>query len=288
MASQPSHLHFILLPFLAQGHMIPMVDIAKLLAREGAIVTIVTTPNNAARFQTFLAHAIQSGLQIHLIELPFPCQEVGLPEDCESFELVPSIDLAVNFFNAIAMLEFPFENLFKELTPRPSCIISDFCFPWTASTASKFNIPRITFHGFSCCSLLCLYNLRISKIDENISSDSEYFVVPGLPDRIEITKAQLPQSVHGKDFRDKLFAAEMASYGVVIHTFEELEPAYVKEYKKAKNGKVWCIGPVVVCNKDNIDKVERGKKASVDESECLKWLDCRQPSSVVYICLGRA
>ncbi|CAI0407744.1 unnamed protein product [Linum tenue] len=38
---------------MAQGHMIPMVDIAKLLAsRPDVVVTIVTTPVNAARFKS--------------------------------------------------------------------------------------------------------------------------------------------------------------------------------------------------------------------------------------------
>ncbi|KAF2565755.1 hypothetical protein F2Q68_00024298 [Brassica cretica] len=44
-------LHFVLFPFMAQGHMIPMVDIARLLAQRGVIITIVTTPYNAGRFK---------------------------------------------------------------------------------------------------------------------------------------------------------------------------------------------------------------------------------------------
>ncbi|KAG2289668.1 hypothetical protein Bca52824_049272 [Brassica carinata] len=40
-------LHFVLFPFMAQGHMIPMVDIARLLAQRGVTITIVTTPYNA-------------------------------------------------------------------------------------------------------------------------------------------------------------------------------------------------------------------------------------------------
>ncbi|XP_044473110.1 UDP-glycosyltransferase 73C12-like [Mangifera indica] len=286
MGHQSSQLHFLLLPFLAQGHLIPMVDIAKLLAQQGVMVTIVTTPINAARFQTFLARAIQSGQQIQLIELSFPCEEAGLPEGCENFDLLTTIDLAVNFFNATGLLELPFENLFKELTPRPSCLISDMCYPWTMKIACKFNVPRITFHGFSCFCLLCMFNLRRSEVHENIISDNECFVVPGLPDRIEITKAQLPEALRLNDFSEKISAAEMASYGVVINTFEELESAYVDEYKKAKKGKVWCIGPVSACNKDNVDKVNRGNKASVVGAECLKWLDSWQPGSLIYVCLG--
>ncbi|KAL9272102.1 Scopoletin glucosyltransferase-like protein [Drosera capensis] len=31
------------------------------------------------------------------------------------------------------------------------------------------------------------------------------------------------------------------------------------------------------------DKVQRGKKAAIDEHDCLKWLDSREPDSVIYL-----
>ena len=53
-----------------------------------------------------------------------------------------------------------------------------------------------------------------------------------------------------------------------------------------KGKRVWCISPLSLCNKDNLDKAQRGYKASVDEKQCLKWLDTKEPGSVVYACLG--
>ncbi|CAN1773463.1 UDP-glycosyltransferase 73C3 [Linum perenne] len=37
---------------MAQGHMVPMIDIAKLLAQRNLYVSVVTTPVNAARFNS--------------------------------------------------------------------------------------------------------------------------------------------------------------------------------------------------------------------------------------------
>lgn len=71
-----------------------------------------------------------------------------------------------------------------------------------------------------------------------------------------------------------------------MNSFEELEPAYVKESKKVKKDKLWCIGPASLCNKDELDKAQRGNKSSVDERHCLKWLDSWEPSSVLYACFG--
>ncbi|GMN39272.1 hypothetical protein TIFTF001_008502 [Ficus carica] len=288
MAFQAPQLHFLLFPLMAQGHMIPMVDIARLLAQRGAKITIVTTPQNAARFKEVLTRARESGLHIDLIQLKFPSQEAGLPEGCESLDMLPSPEHTLNFFNAINMLQQPAEEMLEELTPRPSCVISDMCLPWTIHIARKFNIPRISFHGPGCFVLLCLHNIHAAKVLENISSETESFVVPDLPYRIEVTKAQLPGALTSNwtRFREQSMEAEMGSYGVIMNTFEELEPEFVKAYKKARKDKVWYIGPASLCNKDHLDKAQRGKMSVIEDHECLKWLDSWEPSSVVYACLG--
>ncbi|XVF30461.1 hypothetical protein REPUB_Repub16aG0059800 [Reevesia pubescens] len=288
MATQVEQLHFVVFPFMAPGHMTPMIDIAQLLAQQGVIVTIVTSPLNAARFKSILDRAIQSGLSIRLVEFRFPCAESGLPEGCENFDMLPSLSLALNFFEAANMLEKPVQKFFEELMPPPSCIISDVLFPYTLNIANQFQIPRIVFNGGCCFLLLCLHNLRVSKILEHKTLEKEYFAVPNMPDKVEFTKSQIAEvmSENQTEFSEKIKKAEQASYGVVINTFEEMEPEYVKEYRKARGNKVWCIGPVSLCNKDALDKAERGNKASVDEHKILRWLDSQKPGSVIYACLG--
>ncbi|CAL5350889.1 unnamed protein product [Camellia sinensis] len=49
---------------------------------------------------------------------------------------------------------------------------------------------------------------------------------------------------------------------------------------------VWCIGLLSLCNKDNLDKAQRGNKAAIDENQCLMWLDEQESGFVVYVCLG--
>ncbi|KAF8364641.1 hypothetical protein HHK36_033385 [Tetracentron sinense] len=291
MASQDHQLHFVMFPLMAQGHMIPLIDMARLFAERGVIATIVTTPLNAFRFKPIIDRAIDSGLPIRLLQLRFPCVEAGLPEGCESMDTVPSREFAKNFVTAISMLQQPLEQMLGELHPSPSCIISDMCLPWTSHVARKFHIPRFIFHGMSCFYLLCSHNMHLSKVHERITSESEPFMVPGLPDRIELTKAQLPLSLNHdsadlEDIRNQIREAELTAYGVVVNSFDELESRYVKEYKKANGNNVWCVGPVSLCNQEALDKVERGNKASIDENQCLEWLDSKQPSSVVYVCLG--
>ncbi|KAM3325082.1 hypothetical protein P3S67_000206 [Capsicum chacoense] len=74
MASSLSkQLHFLLIPFMSQSHIIPLTDFAKLLAFHGVHVTIITTTLNAKRYKSsIVTHATKSNLKIQLIPLHFP------------------------------------------------------------------------------------------------------------------------------------------------------------------------------------------------------------------------
>ncbi|TYJ39800.1 hypothetical protein E1A91_A04G094400v1 [Gossypium mustelinum] len=280
--------HFVLFPFMAQGHLIPMVDIGLLLAQRNVIVTIVTTPHNAERVQYTIARAIESGCPIRLLQLQFPGKEVGLQDGVENVDMLYSTNDIIKLFTAANKMEEAVHKIFEKMTPKPSCIISDMCLHYTHKIATKFQVPRISFHGFCCFSFLCDHNLKSCNILETITSDSEYFRVPGLTEKVEFTKAQLPlirdRDESWKAIMEPLTEADEASYGVIINTFEELESAYVREYKKIR--KSWCIGPVSLSHKNELDTAKRGNKASINKQECLKWLDSQEPNSVIYACLG--
>lgn len=155
MASQAPQLHFVLFPLMSPGHLLPMTDLATILAQHSNIVTVVTTPHNASRLSETFARASDSGLHLRLVQLQFPSQDAGLPEGCENFDMLPSMGMGLSFFLAANnfLLE-PAEKVFEELTPKPNCIISDVSLAYTAHIATKFNIPRISFYGVSCFCLL--------------------------------------------------------------------------------------------------------------------------------------
>nr|GEX00799.1 putative UDP-glucuronosyl/UDP-glucosyltransferase [Tanacetum cinerariifolium] len=76
------------------------------------------------------------------------------------------------------------------------------------------------------------------------------------------------------------------SKGVAINSFEEMEKEYADEYRKIKGDKVWCIGPLSLCHKDESEKFQRGNKSSINKNKCLEWLDSQENGSVIYACLG--
>lgn len=114
--------------------------------------------------------------------------------------------------------------------------------------------------------------------------------MPQIPDRIELTRSQLPPFLRNKPgLPDKVGKAEEKAFGVVVNSFYELEPKYVEYFKTVLGKKAWPVGPVSLCNRNNADKTERGQAASVDEQSlrnCLSWLDSKEPNSVVYISFG--
>lgn len=120
-------------------------------------------------------------------------------------------------------------------------------------------------------------------------SDSESFVIPNLPLEINMTGNQIPDffKLHAEPEFTKFFKgaieSEERSHGVIVNRFYELEPVYAEHYRKVFGRKSWHIGQVSLCNMAAA-KAERELEASVDEHQCLKWLDSKKPNSVVYIC----
>ncbi|KAG1326732.1 UDP-glycosyltransferase 73E1 [Cocos nucifera] len=281
--------HFILVPLVAQGHMIPLLDLARLLAERGARVSFITTPVNADRIRTIIDRVMESRLPIQFVELPIPCAEAGLPDGCETFDLLPSEDYVAAMFAAPKLLRGPLELYLQAQKPGPSCMIADFCNPWTMEVATKLGIPRVIFHGPSCFYLLSAYNIVLHKMYDHITDEFEPFLVPNLPHQVEINLAQAfgwairPES---EKFNNEMIEAESTADGIVINSFDDLEPGYIESYKKAKGKNVWTIGPLCLNNKDFGNKAVRGNKASIDEHVVMKWLDSMEPGSVIYVGFG--
>ncbi|KAL1290488.1 scopoletin glucosyltransferase [Arachis hypogaea] len=291
MGRESSSLHIFFFPFLSHGHMIPMVDMAKLFASRGVKSTIVTTPVNASLISKAIGKSkTHNNNNIHIETIEFPCSKAGLPEGCENGDLIPSPDKFPVFFIATRLLQEPFEKLL--LQHKPDCVIADVFFPWATDSASMVGIPRLVFNGtgfFSMCALECM---RLYEPQKNVSSDSEPFVIPNLPGEIKMLRTQLPPaSITGEtnpltEFFKEANESEGKCYGVVVNSFYELESVYADYSRNGLGRKAWHIGPLSLCNKDTEEKSQRGKDASIDENECLKWLDTKKPNSVVYICFG--
>ncbi|KAL3351615.1 hypothetical protein AABB24_019942 [Solanum stoloniferum] len=285
MAQENSELYVVFVPYFTPSHIIPLVDIARLFASHGVKVSIITTHSNALLFESSIK---DSGNQIFIHKLKFPSEEVGLPEGIENFTAVTASEMAM-LFMGIALLQKPIEDLIVEL--RPHCIISDVCLTWTVDVAEQLKIPRVTFYPHNLMYHCVEHCLNVHTPHEKVSSDSESFLIPGLPDQIEMKRSQLPEGIKTKpegpfwEMMKRIKESEPRSYAVIHDTIYDLESTYAELYKEIKGKEPWLIGPLFHFSKR--EEASNSRNTSVQERHsCLSWLDSQEPNSVVYICFG--
>lgn len=229
--------HFVLVPFMAQGHIIPMVDFGRVLAEHGMQVSLITTPFNLCRLQATVDRIDRSGLLIDFVSLCFPTEEVGLPEGYENVDVIPSpktevkSDLFHKFFKGAAMLAEPLEAYIQQMQHKnlkiPIIMVTDFCNPWTRKVSEKLDLPRLVFYS------VCCYTLIFDKIFERNSEVGNVFVVPDLEQRIEVPRPTEYIFFSTPEFeymRLEIKNSDQSADGLLINTFYELEPMFIERY----------------------------------------------------------
>lgn len=294
MDNGSKQLHVLFLPYFATGHIIPLVNAARLFAsRDGVKVTILTTHHNASLFRSSIDNSL-----ISIVTLKFPSTEVGLPEGIENFSSASSTEIAGKVFGGTYLLQKPMEDKIREI--HPDCIFSDMYFPWTVDIALELKIPRLLFNQSSYMYNSILYNLRLYKPHEKLinqmESKSTNFSVPDLPDKIEFKLSQLTDDlVRPADERnafdellDRTRESEDLSYGIVHDTFYELEPAYADYYQKMKKTKCWQIGPISYFSSKLSPRKELINSSDESNSSAVvvEWLNKHKHKSVLYVSFG--
>ncbi|GAU17174.1 hypothetical protein TSUD_178040 [Trifolium subterraneum] len=283
MESQSQKLNVIFLPYLTPGHMNPMVDTARIFAKHGVNVTIITTQANALLFKKSIDSDIISGYSIKTCVIQFPSAQVGLPEGIENVKDGTSLEMLGKIGHGISLLKEQIEILFQDL--KPDCIVSDMFYPWTVESAAKLGVPRIYYYSSSYFSSCAAHFIRKYKPHESLVSDSQNFSIPGIPHNIEITSLQLEEYFRTRsafsDFLDVIYESESRSYGTLYNSFHELESDYEQLYKTTMKIKAWSVGPVSTW----INKDGETENIAVD-SELLKWLNSKENDSVLYVSFG--
>lgn len=148
--------HFVIFPFMAQGHTIPLLYLARLLSQRHLRVTVFTTPANYPSIRATLCDDA-----ISIIELPFPVNIDGIPPGVENTDKLPSMSMFFNFTTATKLLQPQFVKVLEDIKPV-SCIVSDAFLGWTQDCAATLGIPRIGFYGMSSFATT-LYTILVQQ-----------------------------------------------------------------------------------------------------------------------------
>lgn len=187
-------------------------------------------------------------------------------------------------------LHAPLKNWFSSHPSPPTVIISDMFLGWTNRLAIEHGIKRIVFSpsgAMSSCVISSLWREFPSPGEEGMNGVITFPNIPNSPKypwwQISGTfRAHVEGDLISEFVKDG-FLENMASWGLVVNTFNELERAYLDHLRKELgHDRVWAVGPLL----PHELSTKRGGPYSVLATEIISWLDLQDDNSVVYVCFG--
>ncbi|TVU11691.1 hypothetical protein EJB05_45292, partial [Eragrostis curvula] len=267
--------HVAMLPFMAKGHAMPLIHLARVLLRRGlaAAVTFLATPRDAP--------FIRAGAEgAAVVELPFPSGGGG-PQSTE--ELAPGC-LFLDVTDAAAALQPAFADALARLEPRPDLLVHDGFLAWAADATDELGVPRLVSMGISAFANYVCSAVMMKKPHARVSSPTEPFELDGLPG-LRLTKADLqppfddpePAGRHW-DFVSDCARAMGSSRGIILNSFYELESLYIDKWNREIPLKMWPVGPLCLASEPVL---------TVDW-DISDWLDARLAMNrpVLYVAFG--
>ncbi|KVE39115.1 UDP-glycosyltransferase 85C2-like [Cynara cardunculus var. scolymus] len=296
MATAEKKPHVIFIPFPAQSHVKAMLKLAELLHHKGLRITFVNTEFVHKRLlKSAGPHYLSASPDFHLETIPD-----GIPRTSEDDN---DSDLLLHYLETNFLA--PFLELATKLPTPPTCIISDglmSSFPIDA--AQTLEIPIMLYWTLSACGFMGLYQIQ-SLIDKGLTpvQDESYLtngfletIIDWIPGMKSIRLKDLPTNVWTTDPNDKgyrfLIQATKNSNkvsNIILHTFDELEDSIVKALSSMFHH-VYTIGPVQLLLDQTTEHAEtpnvNGYSLWKEEPDCFKWLESKEPNSVIYVNYG--
>ncbi|KAJ4838174.1 hypothetical protein Tsubulata_047227 [Turnera subulata] len=291
--------HAVLVPYPAQGHVNPFMQLGKLLQARGFHITFVNTEHNHRRLIRSKGEEFVKGEP----DFRFEAIPDGLPQtDKDATQHVPSLCHSTRR----TCLE-PFKALINKLNspssgvPPVSCIISDGVMCFAIDAAEQLGIPEVQFWTASAVGFLAYYwddeLLKRGIVpfkDENFLTDGSLLepvdYIPGtrglqlrdMPSFIRITslEGETMYEFMGSEARKNLKASAM-----IINTFEDFEKESL-DCLREMYPNIYPIGPLTLLTKTLLPEAESTASLWKEDRHCLEWLDKREADTVVYVNYG--
>ncbi|KAL1204206.1 UDP-glycosyltransferase 85A4 [Cardamine amara subsp. amara] len=291
--------HVVCIPYPAQGHINPMLKVAKLLHTRGFHVTFVNTDyNHRCILRSRGLHALNNLPSFHFETIPdgLPWTDVDTKQN-----MLQLIDSTVN--NCLS----PFKDLLLQLNsgsvvPPVSCIVSDASMSFTIDAAEELKIPVVLLWTNSATALILYLHYR-NLIEKRIiplkdSSDLRKHLqteIDWIPSMKKIQLKDFPDFVSTTDPQDPMLKFILHVTGrskrasaILINTFENLERSVLLSLRSILP-RIYTVGPLQILEIDNDIDSEIGKLGLnlwEEEMNCLDWLDTKAEETVLYVSFG--
>ncbi|KAG2659339.1 hypothetical protein PVAP13_1KG347100 [Panicum virgatum] len=300
--------HAVCVPFPAQGHVTPMVKLAKALHCKGFHVTFVNTEYNHRRLVRSRGAAAVAGLpgfRFATIADGLPPSDADATQDPAALCDSTMRTCAPHLKRLIERLSSPDSGV-----PPVTCVVADSVMSFSLDAAREAGVPCALFWTASACGymgyrhfqLLMDQGLAPLKDEEQLRNgylDTPMGWAPGMSKHMRLR--DFPTFIYTMrrgdillDFMMREVARADAADAVILNTFDELEPAALDAMRAVLPAPVYTIGPLglllerLAADADADAAALAAVRASLwkEDQTCVRWLDDRPARSVVYVNYG--
>ncbi|XP_068655579.1 UDP-glycosyltransferase 83A1-like [Aristolochia californica] len=277
-------LHAVVVPFPAQGHVLPLMELSHRLVDRGFRVTLVCTEFDQARMVAALRKETYHSIDgICLATVPD-----GLEPDDDRGDAGRLCKFILDDYEQLL------EDLLRKINEREedkiSCVIADLCVGAALLVAKKIGVPRIGFWPASVGILVqCLHIPKLLEsgiLDCNGETSPPNQIIQLSPTMPEMSTSYFSWNCFG-DPRTKMVVFQLMSETsqtvtlvdeILCNSFAGIEAAALDLIPQAIP-----IGPLLSTNRDGTKPVGHFWP---EDTSCLSWLDQQQDRSVIYIAFG--
>uniref|UniRef100_A0A0E0KP15 Glycosyltransferase n=1 Tax=Oryza punctata TaxID=4537 RepID=A0A0E0KP15_ORYPU len=301
--------HAVMVPYPAQGHVTPMLKLAKLLHARGFHVTFVNTEFNHRRLLPSRGAAALDGLPgFRFATIPdgLPRSDADATQDIPSLcystmtTCLPHLSALLDRINAAAVAA-------AEGAPPPvTCVVCDGVMSFAYDAARRIGVPCAALWTASACGFMGYRHYRqlverglvplrdVAQLTDGYL-DTVVDGARGMCDGVQLR--DFPSFIRTTDRGDTMLnflirESERLSLpdAVIVNTFDDLERQVLDEMRKILPP-VYTVGPLLLQVRRVIPAgspldVAIGSNLWKEQDGLLEWLDGRPPRSVVYVNYG--